>query len=543
MTFSREGNLSTSYPTANPGANIKVLLPENSVQLSASLSEESQNKMMTYSWSQNYGPTTVVFSDNEAENTEVSNLLEGMYNFTLRATNSDQVYDEEELLVLVTNTENAVPTVALVTPLENAIFTEGDVVSISASAYDFEGEIQKVDFYQNDILIESDASEPYNILWTPEAGAFNLKAVATDAEGASGISALVGITVATLKSCTSLHSEATEGSFDLGYKVTYESVGTDVYISFEMLDDKVGLVAYLWNKSPFSEMQMENVSGRIFKTKIGGQVVGNTISYACKFAYAGGLSVTKYIDYVVGDSCELEEPVIDNDNFTIKTISESCEGLENGSLEITAKQQLNYEASIDGQTYSFTNSLVLTDLSPDTYNLCITTAQVQDLEQCFELEISAAYSLQAKSNTERNKAGYTTTVEIEQGTAPFKVYVNNNYIKSSSFTDINVDVQLEDIVKIKSSKDCEGVLETAASMDTELQVYPNPTNGLTKLFINETGKTVQVFLYSSVGGLIDSRNEMIKNSEILIDLRDKANGVYFIKVIGSSIATAKIIKQ
>jgi hypothetical protein len=28
-----------------------------------------------------------------------------------------------------------------------------------------------------------------------------------------------------------------------------------------------------------------------------------TISYACKFAYAGGLSVTKYFSYVVGHNC------------------------------------------------------------------------------------------------------------------------------------------------------------------------------------------------------------------------------------------------
>ena len=52
--------------------------------------------------------------------------------------------------------------------------------------------------------------------------------------------------------------------FSVGYKYVSETVGTDVKMTFEMLDtDKVGVVAILWNQSPFSETQMTNVSGNI----------------------------------------------------------------------------------------------------------------------------------------------------------------------------------------------------------------------------------------------------------------------------------------
>ena len=50
---------------------------------------------------------------------------------------------------------------------------------------------------------------------------------------------------------------------------------------------------------------MANVSGTIFTKTITGQTIGSTINYAVKFAYAGGLSVTKYFSYVVGNSCTL----------------------------------------------------------------------------------------------------------------------------------------------------------------------------------------------------------------------------------------------
>ena len=94
-------------------------------------------------------------------------------------------------------------------------------------------------------------------------------------------------------------------AFSQGYNYTFETIGTDVKITFQLLDSKVGLVAYLWKKSPFSESQMTNVSGNIFTKTISGQAIGSTINYAVKFAFSGGQSVTKYISYVVGSSCSL----------------------------------------------------------------------------------------------------------------------------------------------------------------------------------------------------------------------------------------------
>jgi hypothetical protein len=77
-----------------------------------------------------------------------------------------------------------------------------------------------------------------------------------------------------------------------------------VKITFELLDtDKTGVVAYLWKQTPFTETPMTNVSGKKFSSTITGQTAGSTINYAVKFAYAGGMSVTKYYSYVVGDAC------------------------------------------------------------------------------------------------------------------------------------------------------------------------------------------------------------------------------------------------
>ena len=111
--------------------------------------------------------------------------------------------------------------------------------------------------------------------------------------------------------CGGTSAEASQGSFSTGYNYNFQTIGTDVKITFELLDtDRVGVVAYLWKQSPFSEVQMTNVSGNTFTKTITGQITGATISYAVKFAYAGGLSVTRYFTYVVGNNCSLGIPTL-----------------------------------------------------------------------------------------------------------------------------------------------------------------------------------------------------------------------------------------
>ncbi|MDR0798336.1 MAG: T9SS type A sorting domain-containing protein [Dysgonamonadaceae bacterium] len=204
------------------------------------------------------------------------------------------------------NAGSTLPVVTITSPANNTKFMLGQPVTITANASDFDGgTIQKVDFYNNNVLIQSDATAPYGITYTPsKEGVYTLVAKATNNSGKTGVSQNVSITVSTETVCKETSTEAEQGSFTKGYVATFETIGTSVEFTCELLDDdRDGVIAYLWTKSPFSERAMTRIEGNKFGISLSGQTIGQTIEIACKFAYAGGMAVTKYFSYEVGVNC------------------------------------------------------------------------------------------------------------------------------------------------------------------------------------------------------------------------------------------------
>ncbi len=182
---------------------------------------------------------------------------------------------------------------------------------------------------------------------------YNFTIAATDLAGnaATNNPQILSATTSGSIGCSGMDTVSTEGSsFSAGYNYSFETLGNDVKITFQLLDtNRVGVVAFLRNQSPFSETQMSNVSGSIFTKTITGQTIGSTINYATKFAFAGGLSVTRYVSYVVGNNCNLEVP--------------SQLGLEQFSFNNPANNVLNivsFKAIDKVEIYSLLGNLVST---------------------------------------------------------------------------------------------------------------------------------------------------------------------------------------
>jgi uncharacterized repeat protein (TIGR02543 family) len=91
---------------------------------------------------------------------------------------------------------NTPPTVSITSPANNAQFTLGNTIQLTAAAADADGSVSSVTFYSGSTLIATDNSAPFSCNYTPSAaGAYTLTAVATDNAGSSTTSSAVSVVV------------------------------------------------------------------------------------------------------------------------------------------------------------------------------------------------------------------------------------------------------------------------------------------------------------------------------------------------------------
>src|SRR5690606_17545124 len=98
--------------------------------------------------------------------------------------------------VLVMADENTTPTVSLSSPANNSTHTEGDLITLRATANDTDGSVRKVEFFQGTNKLGEDNTAPYTLAWeNARVGTHAVIAKATDNENAVGTSAPLQIHV------------------------------------------------------------------------------------------------------------------------------------------------------------------------------------------------------------------------------------------------------------------------------------------------------------------------------------------------------------
>ncbi len=126
---------------------------------------------------------------------ELAGVAVGSHGIQLRPRDNDGATGLSGT-VNVTVVANALPTVQITAPANNATFDAPANVAITATASDSDGTIAKVEFFANGALVAISTAPPYTATWTNAAlGAHVLTAKATDNDGGARTSAPVSITV------------------------------------------------------------------------------------------------------------------------------------------------------------------------------------------------------------------------------------------------------------------------------------------------------------------------------------------------------------
>ena len=230
--------------------------------------------------------------------------------------------------------------------------------------------------------------------------------------------------------------------------------------------------------------------------------------------------------------------ILPADNFNIEVTSETCPNKSNGEITITTSEKLNYNVSLNGTDYSFSNtSLTFDNLEIGTYDICIEIDE-QQFKQCYSLEIEAGTTISGKASV-KSKSVF---IELDQGTKPFSIFVNGIKKMETNFNEFEIDVNHKDFVEVKTSIDCEGVFSKKILFDGIINAYPNPTTNIVKLNLPNDMANVQIRLFNSSGQELNLKYSGNNTKEI--DVSHLSKGVYFIKVESiSATQNFKVVKK
>lgn len=128
---------------------------------------------------------------------------------------------------VVSGPVNPLPTIAITSPANNALFTPPATITINATASD-NGSVANVSFYNGSTLLGTDTSSPYSYTWSNVAsGNYTIIARATDNQGATA-QAQVSVVVSTNPPPTvNITSPANNASFNAPANITIQANASD----------------------------------------------------------------------------------------------------------------------------------------------------------------------------------------------------------------------------------------------------------------------------------------------------------------------------
>jgi hypothetical protein len=228
----------------------------------------------------------------------------------------------------------------------------------------------------------------------------------------------------------------------------------------------------------------------------------------------------------------------------------SCNGNGDGFISISAADtNYTYNVSVSGAgaasaSLSSSNdfSANIENLTAGTYDICVTVDGQENYEQCFNVTIEGPTPLEAYSSV--NYANSTVTFSLD-GSNLYKIE-NNGKITTTAQSRVVLDLETgRNKFKIFTDSECQGVFYKEVLMSEDVVVFPNPTQGDLKVYINGVDTNIDVSLVNLNGKVyISEKKEIPSDRVIQLDLTNFSDGVYFLLLKSATVSKSiKLIKS
>ena len=230
------------------------------------------------------------------------------------------------------------------------------------------------------------------------------------------------------------------------------------------------------------------------------------------------------------------------ENFRISVRGESCNGQDNGQISVTALDFHEYEATFSGPSgtgnpgvvHAFNQELSLDNLEPGTYNLCVRIQGKPGTEQCFALSVAGVAPLAVQASAEEQVTGIQVNFRVESGTGPYYLEINDQPAGRFEQKEIRVSARAGDVLKLATSRPCEGTYTHSLPGISRPGLIPNPVQSEAVIQWGEPDTAVRVVLFSAAGQLISEQTVPVIGRLVRFPTAQLASGIYFVKVTGQT---------
>ncbi len=179
-----------------------------------------------------------------------TNVPAGTYSLTAKATDNRNAVTTSSAIAVISN---ALPTVSITSPANNAVFNAPANITIDAGASDSDGTISKVEFFQGTTLLNTDTTAPFSFAWTNvPAGTYSLTAKATDNRNAVTTSSAITV-ISNAAPAVSITSPANHSMFAPASNITINATSSDADGTITQVDFYSGATLLgTDNSSPYS---------------------------------------------------------------------------------------------------------------------------------------------------------------------------------------------------------------------------------------------------------------------------------------------------
>ena len=235
------------------------------------------------------------------------------------------------------------------------------------------------------------------------------------------------------------------------------------------------------------------------------------------------------------------------DNFSILVTGESCRSSNNGSIAITAAQNLDYTATVTGpntnEVINFNDTLEVSGLASGDYTVCITVAGQPGYENCFDLSVTQPEDLSVSSRV--GSLDSEVTINLSGGKS-YTIILNNEVYRTTE-SEITLPLnKIENTLTISTDKACQGTYEETIFLSSKLLVYPNPIEGSDlNIFMGDNElEEVEISLFTMNGVKLMGKQYPLINREIRLNMGGLARGIYLLNIrTKRSLVNYKILRK